>query len=89
MMTDPLIALTMGDPCGIGPEIIAKLFRPGSGCSMNGLMVVGDVDVMRRALSWTGGPLPVAEIDEPADLVTVPAGCLPVLHPSGLPADLV
>jgi 4-hydroxythreonine-4-phosphate dehydrogenase len=89
MTTDPLIALTMGDPCGIGPEIITKLFRPDSGCATRGLMVVGDIDVMRRALSWAGGPLPVAEIDEPADLAAVPAGCLPVLRPPALPAELI
>ena len=30
MGTPPRIAITMGDPAGIGPEIIAKLYARGS-----------------------------------------------------------
>jgi 4-hydroxythreonine-4-phosphate dehydrogenase len=38
----------MGDACGIGPEIIAKLFRDerAAGC-----VVLGDPAVLRRAAS--------------------------------------
>lgn len=28
-MTRPLIGITMGDPAGIGPEIVVKLFAAG------------------------------------------------------------
>ncbi len=84
-----VLALTMGDPCGIGPEIIAKLFLADAGLSVDGLLVVGDPAIMRRALGWTAGQLPVVEIDEPADLWSVPSGCLPVLRPPDLPTDLI
>ena len=60
-----ILALTMGDPCGIGPEIIVKAFRAGD---LNDAVVVGDVEVMRRA----GAPL-VAWVEHPDDLATLPA----------------
>jgi 4-hydroxythreonine-4-phosphate dehydrogenase len=83
--TQPLLALTMGDACGIGPEIIAKLFRGAGG---QGCVVLGDVAVMRRAAAATGGMLAVAAIESPADAASVPPMCIPVLPVPGLPADL-
>ena len=80
------IALTMGDACGIGPEIIALLARrpEGAGC-----VVVGDVGVIRRAVGLTGGRLAVAEIERPFDVTAVPPGCIAVLQVEGLPGDLL
>jgi 4-hydroxythreonine-4-phosphate dehydrogenase len=81
----PLV-LTMGDACGIGPEIVAAFFRSADAA---GCVVVGDVAVMRRAAATTGGPLPVARIETVADAAALPADCIPVLQPAGLPADLI
>ena len=80
------IAITMGDACGIGPEIIAKLCRSpqASGC-----FVVGDVGVMRRAVRLTGGGLVVAEIDAPPAVTQVPPNTLAVLQAQALPTDLL
>ena len=85
-MSVPPVALTMGDVCGIGPEIIAKLFRnpESAGC-----MVLGDVAVLRRAAELVGGSLAVAVIEHPADVASVPPHCIPVLPVDGLPADLL
>lgn len=79
------IAITMGDVCGIGPEIIARLHREASA---RGCFVVGDVDVMRRAAACTGGLLAVARIDSPASAFEVPSNCIAVLQAAGLPHDL-
>ena len=84
--TRPPVVLTMGDPCGIGPEIVARFFRTPAALDC---VVVGDVAVMRRASVLTGGLLPVAEIDCPGSRSDVPADCLPVLQVEGLPADLL
>lgn len=70
------LALTMGDACGIGPETLAMAFRRGAAA---GAFVVGDVGVMRRAAALTGGMLPVAVIERPAQACDVPPNCLPVL----------
>ncbi len=80
------IVITMGDACGIGPEIIAKLFR----CpSAQGCFVLGDVEVMRRAARLTGGLLALAPIDSPDALADVPPNCVPVLQADALPHDLL
>jgi 4-hydroxythreonine-4-phosphate dehydrogenase len=76
----------MGDACGIGPEIVAAFCRtPAS----TGCFVVGDVAVMRRAAAIAGGFLPVARIEAPADVASLPPGCLPVLQVAGLAPDLI
>ena len=80
------LALTMGDACGIGPEIIAAWFRSADAGSA---FVVGDVAVMRRAVGFTGGLLPVARIDRPDDATALPSGCIPVLQADGLAPDLI
>ena len=75
----------MGDPCGIGPETIAKCCAAGS---LGPALVVGDVEVMRRAVAQCALLLPVARLESPADIVTVPPRCLAVWQPPGLPAGL-
>jgi 4-hydroxythreonine-4-phosphate dehydrogenase len=80
----PLV-LTMGDACGIGPEIIAAFCRSADAA---GCVVIGDVAVMRRAAALTGGALPVAQIERLADAATLPADCMAVLQGAGLPSDL-
>ena len=68
------ILVTMGDPAGIGPEIIVKAFDQGA---LPGCVVVGDVEVLRRA-----GSRLTARVDHPQDLAQLPPGCLPVLQPA-------
>jgi 4-hydroxythreonine-4-phosphate dehydrogenase len=75
----------MGDACGIGPEIIAKLFR---GDEARGCVVLGDVAVMRRAAGLSGGLLAVARVERLADAFDLPPMCMPVLPVPGLPGDL-
>ncbi len=76
----------MGDACGIGPEIIAMLYRSpeSSGC-----VVLGDVEVLRRAAGFTGGMLAIAQVDSVADAWCVPPNCMPVLQVAGVPADVL
>jgi 4-hydroxythreonine-4-phosphate dehydrogenase len=74
------IAITPGDPCGIGPEIIGRLWREQPDL-VHGCFVAGDVGVMRRALALTGAvPFAVASIVAPQEVWQVPPGCLPVLQ---------
>jgi 4-hydroxythreonine-4-phosphate dehydrogenase len=80
-----LLALSMGDPCGIGPEIIAKAVAAQA---LGPAVVVGSVAVMRRAVAQCGLLLPVAQLDEPADAADAPPGALAVWQPPGLPQGL-
>jgi 4-hydroxythreonine-4-phosphate dehydrogenase len=86
MSSDRPLVISMGDACGIGPEIIASLWRNEA---PRDALVVGDVEVMRRAVSAIGGGLAVAHLQSPAALDRVPPNCLPVWQPDGLPAGLV
>ena len=80
------LLITMGDCCGIGPEVAVAAWQAQADA---GLCLVGDVDVLRRALGWRGLQLPVAKLASVAELAEVPPGCLPVWQPSGLPAGLL
>ncbi|MDM0011432.1 4-hydroxythreonine-4-phosphate dehydrogenase PdxA [Variovorax sp. J22P168] len=75
------IAVTLGDPAGIGPEIIAKAFRDAPQV-LRGCFVAGDVGSVRRAsqaIAGAGVPaLPVASIESPHE--QAPPGCIPVLQ---------
>ena len=79
------IAITMGDVCGIGPEIIAKLFL---GQQATGCFVIGDIGVLRRAAEIVGGSLVVARIERADDTHGLPPHCIPVLQLDSLPAEL-
>ena len=86
------IVLTMGDPAGIGPEIIVKAFleRPEL---LGQVVVAGDVETLRRAthqLATGSTPLMLAEITELCDLAAVPPGCMAVVQACkpGQPAEI-
>jgi len=76
----PLL-VTMGDPAGIGPEIIAKAAAAGE---LDDAVVVGDLGVLRRAVAACGLVLPVASLEHPRDRATCPPGTLAVCAPAGL-----
>lgn len=85
------LAITMGDPAGIGPEIIARAFRDAPKVTA-GCFVAGDVATLRRASALVSGPgrplIPVAGIETPSTAFGVPMRCIPVLQVTP-DADLV
>lgn len=84
------IAITLGDPAGIGPEIIAKAFRDAPEVTQ-GCFVVGDVATLRRAVQMISADqiaLPVALIESPAEALGMPPRCLPVLQVGALAAPV-
>jgi 4-hydroxythreonine-4-phosphate dehydrogenase len=75
------LAITMGDPCGIGPEIIVKAFDQDAQAT-KGAFVVGDLGVMRHAalLVRQGSACTVVEITRPSEAFGLPVHFLPVLQ---------
>ena len=60
----PAIAITMGDPCGIGPEVVVKaLADPWVYASCRPL-VVGNTYAMERAAELTGSPLRINTLED-------------------------
>ncbi len=84
-LEDLPIAITMGDACGIGPEIIAKLFADAE--SLPPILVVGDEGIIRRAVRLLALPLTVTVIDSPEDFQFTP-NTIHVISLSHLPEDL-
>jgi 4-hydroxythreonine-4-phosphate dehydrogenase len=79
------IAITMGDPSGIGPEITLKACADPR--RTEPVVVIGDVDVLVRANEIADTHLvirPIASVDQ-AELAP---GTVDVLAESSLPADL-
>ena len=61
----PPVAVTMGDPCGIGPEVVVKaLAEPWVYASCRPL-VVGSAHALEQAVGLTGVPLRVSLCDDP------------------------
>jgi 4-hydroxythreonine-4-phosphate dehydrogenase len=86
-MDEPLIAVTMGDPAGIGPEIVVKTFtEPGFGERARAF-VVGDPEMLERAARAVGSSLRTNAVSEPEEAAFEP-GTVDVLAVGELPADL-
>jgi len=63
----PIVAITMGDAAGIGPEIIIKALSHGSIYDCCRPLVVGDISVMERARAMLGLSLEFRAVAEPAE----------------------
>jgi len=79
------IAITMGDPCGIGPEIIAKLYADTA--PLPPTLVLGDEGLIRRAVRLLNLPLTVRLIDSPEGFQST-QNAIDVISLSHLPEDL-
>lgn len=68
------IAVAMGDPAGIGPEVIAKAWEARRRVRLDPFFAVGDARAVARV--WHG---PIERISEPAQAAAVFRKALPVL----------
>jgi len=63
----PVLAITMGDPGGVGPEIIAKALAHAAVYDHARPLVIGERRAMEAAVRITGRPLQVRMVERPAD----------------------
>ena len=66
-MKKPLIAVPLGDPAGIGPEIVAKSIADRELFKIADCIVVGDKKVVENAVKITGEDLEVNVVEDPAE----------------------
>ncbi len=59
---NPLLAITMGDPAGCGPEVIAKAIAFSDAHSHARLVCIGDSRVMHRAVELVNADLEIASV---------------------------
>jgi 4-hydroxythreonine-4-phosphate dehydrogenase len=83
------VLLTMGDLCGIGPEIVAMALDHPPPSMVAKLCVVGDVAVMRRAMRWANIQRPLLHLSALAELACLPPHSVAVWQPDGLPQGLL
>ncbi|MFN3975302.1 MAG: 4-hydroxythreonine-4-phosphate dehydrogenase PdxA [Dehalococcoidia bacterium] len=85
-MATPLL-ITLGDPNGIGPEVVAKALQAPP-CPLGRLVVVGSAPVLEQALRLVGAPLrplPIASMET----AIWQEGAIPVLDTEDFrPVDL-
>jgi len=84
----PTIAITMGDPCGIGPEVVTKALATNLVFSICTPIVVGDTATMLDAINLTRLPLKINTITDPAQAQGI-SHCIDVLDIQNLPPESV
>jgi len=84
-MTAPIapIAVSLGDPAGIGPEVVAKCWDHRSAFNLPVFVAVGDGRSL--AAVWDG---PIVTIDDPRDADSAFDVGLPLLHIAAPSADI-
>jgi 4-hydroxythreonine-4-phosphate dehydrogenase len=87
------LALTLGEPAGIGPDITVAVWRQRTALDLPPFYVIGDPAFLARRAALTGAPVEVRTVD-PADAVQAFATALPVVEigmavtaPPGRPDD--
>jgi len=77
----------MGDPCGVGPEIIVSSLaapRVRESCVP---VVIGDAAAMERAIAVCGSSLKLRTVESPEDAFAAGDGVIPLLVRSSLGGD--
>jgi len=84
VMKKPRIAITMGDPTGVGPEVIVGAWHHAELHDLAAPVVFGDPVILQRAADLLQSPIKVKQVDT-LDAVPAPTDvlpCLPVVDPS-------
>jgi 4-hydroxythreonine-4-phosphate dehydrogenase len=63
----PVLGVTMGDPAGVGPEIIARALGEPVVREQSRPVVIGSADAMREAAALVRSPLPVLAVKAVAE----------------------
>ena len=63
----PVIAITMGDACGIGPEVVAKALASREVSGICRPLVIGSTQALEDAIKLVGVPLEAREVGSPQE----------------------
>ncbi|WP_067736354.1 4-hydroxythreonine-4-phosphate dehydrogenase PdxA [Novosphingobium naphthalenivorans] len=73
------LAVSLGDPSGIAPELIAEAWARREECGLAPFFVVGGANVLRAAAATRGIDLPIVPIEDPGEAASAFSDGLPVL----------
>jgi 4-hydroxythreonine-4-phosphate dehydrogenase len=82
----PIIGITMGDPTGVGPEIIVKVLSQESTFHFCHPVVLGDRNILERAMQLLNTSLPVNKIETITE-ENLQSGALNLMPFSNIPID--
>jgi 4-hydroxythreonine-4-phosphate dehydrogenase len=79
----PILAITMGDPAGIGPEVIVRAWSDARVPELVRPVVVGHPEVMRRAAKLVGSDVELVLVDAPelCRELRGDAATMPIINP--------
>ncbi len=83
----PVIGITMGDPAGVGPEVVMKALARPEAYALCRPLVVGDTRQLKRANALLEANLQVRSIDRP-EQASFKRGTVDCIDLPLLPEDL-
>lgn len=83
MQNLPIVAASIGDPAGIGPEVCVKAIASGELNSLCHPLLIGDLDAVRTAVEISKLSMPVTKVESAAGAASVTNG-IAVLDPGSL-----
>lgn len=88
LMTEPpIIAITMGDPAGVGPEVVVKALAHAEVTATCRALVIGDVARLTRAAQLCGLSPTIVAVETVSQLSN-DRSVIHVIDPKVVPADL-
>lgn len=81
-MTQPLLAITMGDPAGIGAEVVVKAFQQDQFKNEVSVFVIGSAECLEQELQICDLQIPIESRSDISEL-TGERGVIEVLDPVG------
>jgi 4-phospho-D-threonate 3-dehydrogenase / 4-phospho-D-erythronate 3-dehydrogenase len=84
----PILAVTMGDPAGIGPEIAVRALLSPEVREISRSFLIGDARVFERALKVCGLAATLNRIAGPEDIADR-AGVIDVVHQQTVDPDML
>lgn len=86
-MTLPIVGITMGDPAGVGPEVVMKALARADAYALCRPLVIGDARQLERARALLALKLDVVSIPGP-EKAKFAQGTVEVIDLAPVPADL-
>ncbi|HZC25628.1 MAG TPA: 4-hydroxythreonine-4-phosphate dehydrogenase PdxA, partial [Actinopolymorphaceae bacterium] len=86
-MNRPVIAITMGDAAGIGPEVVVKALAQPEAYNRCRPVVIGDAGRLTQAAKIAGADVTVSRVDVPGD-AAYEHGTIDCIDVGLIPADL-
>ena len=86
-MSLPIVGITMGDPAGVGPEVIMKALARAEAYALCRPLVIGDTRQLKRAAALLKAKLEVRSIEMPSQAAFKP-GTVDCIDLALVPEDL-